>query len=233
MERLQKVMAHAGIASRRKSEEIISQGRVKVNGQVVTEPGMKVSSEDVLEVDGEIITSEKLVYILLNKPVGYISTVDDTHGRKTVLDLIKDVSQRIYPVGRLDLDTSGLLLLTNDGQLTYKLTHPGHEVDKTYLVEVDGYPGDYIYKKLENGIILEDGLTAPARIKNVRKKGNKTSFELTIHEGRNRQVRRMCEQIGYPVTGLKRIKIDFLTLDGLPDGKYRFLSNYEIKNLKK
>lgn len=231
-ERLQKVMAHAGVASRRKSEEIISQGRVKVNGKVITEMGTKVSDEDLIEVDGKIITREKKVYLLLNKPVGYITTVDDPRGRKTVIDLIEGVNQRIYPVGRLDFDTSGLLILTNDGDLTYKLTHPSHMVNKTYHVEIEGHAKQEKLDRLEKGIFLEDGLTAPARVEDVDYKKEKTDFNLTIYEGRNRQVRRMCEKIGHPVVNLKRIKFGFLTIDNLKLGQFRYLSNREINKLK-
>src|SRR5690554_990840 len=231
MERLQKVMAHAGIASRRKAEQLILEGRVKVNGETVRELGRKVSPEDFIEVDGKPIREEKKVYILLNKPVGYISTVDDPRGRRTVLDLVADVKERVYPVGRLDYDTSGLLILTNDGELTYKLTHPSFEVKKTYLVEVEGKPGKEL-ARLEKGVMLSDGMTAPAAVAEVKTDKNSTSFLLTIHEGRNRQVRRMCEAIGYPVKSLKRIKFAFLELADLPEGKYRYLTEKEIKNLQ-
>jgi len=232
MERLQKVMAHAGVASRRKCEEIISQGRVKVNGEVVTELGTKVSPDDLIEVDGQVIFQEKKVYLLLNKPVGYITTVDDPRGRKTVLDLIKGVPQRIYPVGRLDYDTSGLLILTNDGDLTYALTHPSHMIDKTYRVEVQGHPSPKELARLEKGVLLDDGITAPARIENLQKRRDTTVFEITIYEGRNRQVRRMCEFIGYPVENLKRIKFAFIELNGLAEGKFRFLNKEEVNKLR-
>lgn len=231
MERLQKVMAHAGIASRRKAEQLILEGRVKVNGETVRELGRKVSPEDFIEVDGKPIREEKKVYILLNKPVGYISTVDDPRGRRTVLDLVADVKERVYPVGRLDYDTSGLLILTNDGELTYKLTHPSFEVKKTYLVEVEGKPGKEL-ARLEKGVMLSDGMTAPAAVAEVKTGKNSTSFLLTIHEGRNRQVRRMCEAIGYPVKSLKRIKFAFLELGDLPEGRYRYLTENEIKMLQ-
>lgn len=231
-ERLQKVMAHAGVASRRKSEDIITQGRVKVNGEVVTELGTRVEPDDLIEVDGKAISQEKKVYILLNKPAGYITTVDDPRGRKTVLDLIDGVRQRIYPAGRLDYDTSGLLLLTNDGELTYTLTHPSHMIEKTYRVEVKAHPGPEKLGRLEKGIELEDGLTAPAVVEKISRKKNSTIFNLTIHEGRNRQVRRMCEHIGYPVIKLKRIKIGFLKINGLSEGEWRFLNEREVKGLK-
>lgn len=233
MERLQKVMAHAGVASRRKSEDIIQQGRVKVNGNIIRELGVKVSKDDTIEVDGQEINREKKVYVLLNKPTGCITTVNDPRGRNTVLDYIQRIKERIYPVGRLDYDTSGLLLLSNDGDLTYKLTHPSYEIDKVYQVEVPGYPSKVFFKQLEKGIRLEDGLTAPASVQDVLKKGDSTIFKLSIHEGRNRQVRRMCSQLGYQVKSLKRIGFAFLNLDGVSEGNYRFLSAREVNKLKK
>ncbi len=234
MERLQKVMAHAGVASRRKSEEIIKQGRVRVNGQIVTELGTKVDPDnDLIEVDGSSISREEEVYLVLNKPVGYITTVDDPRGRQTVLDLIKGVSQRIYPVGRLDYDTSGLLLLTNDGKLTYLMTHPSHMIEKTYRVEVSGHPGDRDLKKLMEGVELKDGVTAPAEVDLVRVKGKNTVFNLTIHEGRNRQVRRMCEAIGYDIIKLKRIRFGPLELNNLAEGNFRFLNKKELGKVRK
>ena len=232
-DRLQKVMAHAGVASRRKSEEIIKEGRVKVNGEVVTEMGVKVEPEvDEIEVDGEIISKEKRVYILLYKPLGYVTTVDDPRGRKTVLDLVDNVKQRIYPVGRLDYNTSGLLLLTNDGELTYVLTHPSYEIDKTYMVEAEGYVSDDKLQKLEKGVKLSDGITAPAEVNMQNRDSFTTQFELTIHEGRNRQVRRMCEKISNPVKKLERIKFANLNLDGLEPGDYRELTTKELKKLQ-
>ncbi|MEJ6951019.1 pseudouridine synthase [Natronospora cellulosivora (SeqCode)] len=232
MERLQKVMAHAGIASRRKSEKIIQEGRVKVNGEIVTKVGTKVNEDDSIEVDGQLISEEKKVYILLNKPRSYITTVDDPRGRKTVLDLIGSISQRIYPVGRLDYDTSGLLIMTNDGELTYLLTHPSHMIDKTYRVEVKGHPKTQELKQLERGVVLEDGLTAAAKIKKIEHHQDTTTFNLTIHEGKNRQVRRMCENIGYEVYKLKRISFAFLDLHGLKEGSFRELSNEEVAKLR-
>ncbi len=233
MERLQKVMAHAGIASRRKSEEIIAQGRVKVNGKVITTMGEKVDPQkDTIEVDGKVISKEKRIYLLLNKPTGYVSTVDDPRGRKTVLDLVGNISQRIYPAGRLDYDTSGLLILTNDGDLTYILTHPSFKVDKTYLVEVKGKvkPGDL--NRLNKGIKLEDGMTVPSQTKLISSNSGTTNFVMTIHEGRNRQVRRMCKKIGYQVKNLKRIGIGFLKIDELSEGEYRHLTDEEIEKFK-
>lgn len=233
MERLQKVMAHAGVASRRKSEKIIIQGRVKVNGKVVTELGTKVDPEnDLIEVDEQAITREKKVYLMLNKPPGYVTTVDDPRGRKTVLDLIKGVNQRIYPVGRLDYNTTGLLLLTNDGDLTHVLTHPSHMIDKKYLVEVKGRIKRKELQKFQNGIELKDGKTAPARINLIRKYNNKSIFTIIIHEGRNRQVRRMCKTIGYRILNLKRIAFAGLFLNSLSEGEFRYLKSAEINKLK-
>lgn len=233
MERLQKFMARAGVASRRKSEEIIKQGRVKVNGKTVTRMGCKVDPDtDKVEVDDRVISEEKKVYIMLNKPTGCVATVDDPRGRKTVLDYVSDIKLRIYPVGRLDYDTSGLLLLTNDGQLTYKLTHPSFEVKKTYLVDIEGRLSVSGKKMLEEGVELEDGITAPGEVEIVYKNEEKTIFLLTIHEGRNRQVRRMCQKIGHTVSSLKRVGLAFLNLDDLPEGDFRHLRSAEVEKLK-
>lgn len=234
MERLQKVMAHAGIASRRKSEDIIEEGRVKVNDKLVTKLGTKVDpKKDKIEVDDKLITREKRVYILLYKPKEYITTVDDPRGRKTVLDLIDNIEQRIYPIGRLDYDTSGLLLLTNDGDLTYVLTHPSYMIEKNYLVEAEGYVNDEKLERLEDGLELKDGLTAPAKSNLKERDKNRTVFTLTIHEGRNRQVRRMCKKIGHSVKELKRISFGPLDLKGLNKGEFRYLKEKEVNKLKK
>ncbi|MEC9490998.1 MAG: pseudouridine synthase [Halanaerobiales bacterium] len=233
MERLQKVMAHAGVASRRKSEEIIAEGRVKVNGEIVEEMGFKVDPEqDEIVVDGEVIREEKKRYILLNKPEGYITTVSDPEGRPTVMDLIPDLKQRLYPAGRLDYDSSGLLLMTNDGDLTYKLTHPKKEVDKKYRVLVQGKLSQEDFEKFEAGMIIDGQKTAPAKISNVNYKDEQTQFEIVIHEGRNRQVRRMVKIAGFSVISLKRIAFAFLTLKGVKEGEFRYLSNQEVDKLK-
>ncbi|MCK8816568.1 rRNA pseudouridine synthase [Natroniella sulfidigena] len=233
MERLQKVMAKAGVASRRKSEELITAGRVKVNGKVVTELGSKVDpSQDQIEVDGKRIQEENLVYILLNKPQGYVTTADDPHGRRTVLDLIK-VKQRVYPVGRLDYDTEGLLLLTNDGDVTYALTHPSHQITKKYIATVEGVPNQGNLKALERGIKLADGWTAPAKVEVVVDFNDKAILSLEIHEGRKHQVKRMCKAVGHPVQELKRIKMGPLELDDdLKLGEYRYLRKNEVKQLR-
>ncbi|MFO7820170.1 MAG: pseudouridine synthase [Halanaerobacter sp.] len=232
MERLQKVMAKAGVDSRRKCEEIIEAGRVKVNGDLVTELGTKVDpKEDQIVVDGKEIEKEKLVYILLNKPAGFITTVDDPKDRNTVMDLI-DVKQRVYPVGRLDQDTEGLLLLTNDGDVSYALTHPSHKVAKKYLATVEGVPNKNKLKSLEEGIKLSDGWTAPAESELVMDFNNKAIVSITLYEGRNRQVRRMFKAVGNPVQDLKRIKVGPLSLDdNLKLGQSRYLRKDEIEEL--
>lgn len=231
--RLQKYLAEAQVASRRKSEEIILAGRVSVNDKIVTELGTKVESEvDIVKVDGKIVEiCEKLLYILLNKPEGCVTTVKDQFDRKSVLDYVSNVKERIYPVGRLDYDTSGLLILTNDGELTYKLTHPKHNVDKTYVADVDREPSVEDMKRFESGIIIDGRKTAPAKIK-IIKKGKLTSLEIKIHEGRNRQVRKMCAAINCNVVKLKRIALGNIELGALEKGKYRELNEKEINYLK-
>ncbi len=234
MERLQKVLAGAGIASRRHCEELILAGKIKVNGVVVRTLGSKVDPEkDKIEVEGKLlITEAPKIYIILNKPAGYVTTAYDPQGRPTVLDLVRDAGARVYPVGRLDFDTEGLLLLTNDGELTYALTHPKHEVGKTYLALVQGVPGPDKLKRFQKGLRLADGPTAPAKVRLMKTVRNNAWLEITIHEGRNRQLRRMCETIGHPVFRLKRIKLGFLTMDKLEEGKYRQLTKEEVSKLK-
>ncbi len=234
MERVQKVLARAGVASRRKCEEFILQGRVKINKKVINKLGTKVDpKKDIIEFDNKSIKmKEEKIYIILNKPVNYVTTMSDPRGRRTAADLVKKIPQRIYPVGRLDYDTEGLLLMTNDGELTYKLTHPSHEVQKTYLAVVKGFPDGQALNKLKSGILLEDGLTSPAEAKVLKKYKNSSMLQITIHEGRNRQVRRMCEAVGYPVLKLKRIQVAFLKLGNLKVGSYRNLTISEIEKLK-
>jgi len=234
MERLQKVIAQAGIASRRKSEELIKEGRVKVNGKVVTELGLKVSSSDRVEVNEIQIEKEEPVYFLLYKPRGVISSVNDEKGRKVVTDYFQHFKERIFPVGRLDYDTSGLLVLTNDGEFANLLMHPKSEIDKVYVAKVKGIPSKENLRKLEKGIRLEDGKTAPARVKLLSADNKKQSaiVEITIHEGRNRQVRRMFEAIGHDVLKLKRERYAFLTLNGLKTGDARELTPHEVKQLR-
>jgi len=232
--RLQKFLAEAGIASRRKSEELIAEGRVKVNGVVVTMQGVKVSSKDNIEVDGKKVQPErKKVYIMLNKPSGFVTTVKDQFNRKTVMDLICGVKERVFPVGRLDYDTSGLLLLTNDGDFTYKLTHPKHELKKIYIAEIEGIPSVEKLRKFENGLEIEDYVTAPAKIRILKQYTNKSRVEIIIHEGKNRQIRKMCDAIGHPVITLKRVAIEHLHLGNLKEGSWRHLKEKELEGFQK
>lgn len=235
MERLQKILAQAGVASRRNCEELIRQGRVKVNGTVVTEMGTKVDpKQDQILVDDKPINKEQLVYLLLNKPTGVITSLHDPQGRRVVTDLLAGIKERVYPVGRLDYDTSGLLLLTNDGELANRIAHPSYELDKVYRAWVKGTPSVKAIQKLASGILLEDGMTSPGEARMIRedKAAQESLLEITIHEGRNRQVRRMCEAIGHPVTRLERIKLGFLTLKGVKRGEYRHLTAQEVERLK-
>ena len=234
MERLQKVMAQAGIASRRKSEELIVNGKVKVNGVIVTELGTRVSSTDQIEVEGIQIVKEENVYFLLYKPKGVISTANDDKGRKTVVDFFPHIEERIYPVGRLDYDTSGAIILTNDGDFSYLMTHPKFEIKKKYIAKVKGIPSRENLRKLERGIELEDGMTAPAHVKmqSMDKKTQTAIVEITIHEGRNRQVRRMFDAIGCPVDSLKREEFAILSTRGLNAGEARELTIHEVKQLR-
>lgn len=232
MIRLQKYIADCGVASRRKAEELIKQGRVKVNGTVVNEMGIKVCDKDLVEVDGKVIKPEnKKVYILLNKPSGYVTTAKDQFGRPTVLDLLKGVRERVFPVGRLDYETTGLLILTNDGDFTYKITHPKHEIEKTYLATIKGIPTSEEISRFERGLKIEDYITAPAKLRIITKNEGTCVIEVTIHEGRNRQVRKMCEAIGHPVLSLKRISLGKLTLGNLAEGDWRELTPREVKSL--
>ena len=232
--RLQKYLSQSGVASRRASEEMIKQGRVFVNGKAITEMGYIVFENDTVAVDGSIVSkSEQKVYIMLNKPVGYVSTAKDQFGRPTVIDLVKGIKQRLYPVGRLDYDTSGLIILTNDGDFTYSLTHPKHEIDKIYEATVSGHPSEEDIKRFENGLVIEDYMTSKAQFKVKNKLDNKTIVEITIHEGKNRQVRKMCEAIGHKVMSLKRIAIGKVRLGDLEEGKWRELTAKELKLLGK
>lgn len=232
--RLQKFMAQCGVASRRKSEEIILDKRVKVNGLTVTELGFKVDpSKDIITVDGKLIKNkDRKVYIIMNKPKGYVTTVSDEYDRKTVLDLIKNIKERVYPVGRLDYDSSGLLILTNDGELAYRLTHPKHQVVKTYIATIKGKPDDEKLERFRHGIKIDGYITAEAEIEILNYVNEKSLIKVQIHEGRNRQIRKMCEAIGHPVVSLKRIAIGELELGTLKKGCWRFLNNEEIEYLK-
>ena len=235
MERLQKVIAHAGITSRRKAEELIVAGRVSVNGQFVKELGVQVSAKDRVEVDGVPIEQESPVYYMLYKPRGVISAVTDDKKRKVVLDFFTEVPERLYPIGRLDYETSGLLLLTNDGDLSQKLMHPKHEVDKVYVAKVKGIADKKQLLPLSRGIRIEGKKTAPARFEILSTDAaTQTSIvQLTIHEGRNHQVKNMLKAVGLPVQKLKREMYGSLTLAGLRPGEYRELTKKEVNELKK
>jgi 23S rRNA pseudouridine2605 synthase len=228
--RLAKYLAHAGVASRRAAEVLIAEGRVSVDSQLVTDPARDVGEENEVTVDGRPLAgAERRVMYAVNKPVGVLSTAQDTHGRPTVVSLVPEEGLRLYPVGRLDADTSGLILLTNDGELANRLTHPSFEVPKTYRVTLGGRPfADDALQALRDGVQLEDGMTAPAIVRRV----GGSVIELTIHEGRNRQVRRMCEALGKRVAELKRVQFGPLRLDGLPGGGHRRLSAREIERLR-
>lgn len=232
--RLQKILAEAGIASRREAEKIITAGRVRVNGHVVTELGQKFEPDTNITVDGKRIAGEKKVYYVFNKPRGVVTTMSDPEGRRTVADYLKDLPGRLFPVGRLDYNTEGLLLITNDGDLAQKLTHPSSEIKKTYVVKAPGIIPEEKLDLLRVGVKLEDGMTAPAVV-NLREHShecNYTIFDITIHEGRNRQIRRMCDFLGFPVRDLKRIKLGPLNLNNLARGKFRRLSEAETDLLK-
>lgn len=235
MERLQKVMAHAGIASRRKCEEIIQAGRVKVNGETIRELGTKVSNNDLIEVDNIPIYREEPRYFLLYKPKSTISAVSDDKDRPVVVDLIEEVEERIYPIGRLDFDTTGLLLLTNDGDFANILMHPSYQVPKTYIAKVSDIPTEKGINLLRRGIVIDGKKTAPAQVnvKSVNKENRTSIVELTIREGWNHQVKKMFEAINCPVSKLKRERFGFLDLGKLQPGEYRELTAFEVDKLKK
>jgi 23S rRNA pseudouridine2605 synthase len=226
--RLAKHLAHAGVASRRASEALVAEGRVSVDGRVVTDPARDVTGEEAIAVDGEAVRAPgaRVVYAL-HKPAGVVSTAADTHGRRTVVDLVPS-GQRLYPVGRLDADTTGLILLTNDGDLAYALTHPRFEVPRTYRARVEGRPGERALRALRAGVELDDGRTAPAQVRLV----GTHELELTIHEGRKRQVRRMCEAVGHRVVELRRVAFGPLRLGDLGAGRHRRLTAAEVERLR-
>ncbi len=233
-ERLQKLISRSGLMSRRKAEEAIRQGQVTVDGRPAQLGESADPEREEIRVAGEPISfSSPVRTLMLNKPTGYICSMKDPQGRRVVSDLLPDEFGRLYPVGRLDYNTEGLLLLTNDGALAQHLTHPRHHVPKTYLVKVRGYLGLPGQKKLESGVRLDDGLTAPAKISNLRRSGRNCWFELTLREGRNRQVRRMCEAVGLPVVRLKRVALGGLSLGELESGTCRLLTEGELVDLKK
>lgn len=232
--RLQKYMAEAGIASRRKAEELILEGKVKVNGKIVDELGIKiVPNKDIVEHNGKKVVLEKeYVYILLNKPIGYVTTVKDQFNRDSILDLVK-TNKRIVPVGRLDMYTSGAIILTNDGDFVYKVTHPKHEIEKTYTVTIKGIVKNNEVEELKKGVKIEDYITKPAKVKILKtdEEKNVSRLEITIHEGKNRQVRKMCEAIGHKVLALHRSKIAGIGVKDLELGKWRYLTKNEVKKI--
>lgn len=230
--RINKYIAASGICSRRKADVLVDQGKVSVNGQVLMEKGYEVKPGDRVEVEGRVLeSSSKKYYYLVNKPVGYVTTVSDPEGRPTVVELVPDTGERLFPVGRLDINTSGLLIITNDGDLTNRLTHPSHELTKTYLARVEGIMGIKEAKMMEKGIRLKEFTTAPAKVKLIRHNKNSTLVEISIHEGKNRQVRRMFKAIGHPVMELERIAIGNIN-SRLPEGGCRKLNPNEVKYLK-
>lgn len=237
--RLQKILSAAGVASRRLSEDLIAQGRVSVNGHVVTAPGTKADpSRDDIKVDGRRITSQpRRVYILMNKPRGYVTTRSDPQGRPTVMDLITRVREYVYPVGRLDYDSEGLLLLTNDGDLAARLTHPRHEVERVYEARVRGVPDAHEVERLARGVVIEGRRTAPARVRLIHvrdtESGSQAMVEIALHEGRQRQVRKMFDAVGHPVVRLRRVAIGPIADDALRPGDYRELTSAELARLQR
>ena len=232
VERLQKIIANSGYCSRRKAEKLILSGKVSVNGEVINTLGSRASYSDTIIINGVTLKLEPKEYVLLYKPRGVVSSVSDDKGRKTVVDIVES-ENRLYPVGRLDYDTSGVLLLTNDGELTNLLIHPSHEVEKVYIVKIDDVINPELVKSLAKGVMVDGKKTGKARvkIKKIDKKKKSSIIELTIYEGRNHQVKKMFEAIGYKVSKLKRERFAGLTLDGLTSGQYRHLSIKEVKKL--
>ncbi len=234
--RLQKYLASCGVASRRKCEELILEGKISVNGKVVNEMGIKIDpTVDKVIYCGKLVHNEdKMVYILLNKPIGYVTTAKDQFNRDTVLNLVK-VKERVVPVGRLDMYTSGAIILTNDGDFVYKVTHPKHEITKTYTVTLNGIIENEAVEKLRKGVEIDDYITRPAKVKilKIDKEKEISRLEITIHEGKNRQVRKMCETVGSKVIALHRSKIGNIEVKNLEIGKWRYLNNYEIEDLLK
>ena len=233
--RLQKYLAECGVASRRKAEELILAGKVKINGEVVTELGTKINpSRDKVMYNNQIVKVEKRkVYILLDKPAGYISAAKDQFDNPSILHLVKDIKVRLYPVGRLDKDTTGAIILTNDGDFSYKLTHPKHEVSKTYIAEVEGVPTAEEMRTFAKGVYIDGKKTYPAKIRIVKETKKNSIVEIIIHEGRNRQVKKMCEEIGHKVVTLHRQAIGKIVIDGVKEGKYRCLTQKEINELSR
>lgn len=234
--RLNKFLAHAGVCSRREADRLVSEGGVRVNGRIVEELGLKVDpSRDRVDVRGRPVRAgdERPVYILLNKPAGHVVTVQDPFGRPTVMDLVPKIGARVYPVGRLDAESEGALLLTNDGEMAVRLTHPRYGVGKVYEVAVDGEPREEDMEKLRRGIFLDGRKTAPARVRVLLRRARRTVLQVGIHEGRKRELRKMFEILGYPVARLVRVEFAGLTLDGLRPGQWRSLKKKEIEALQK
>ena len=234
MMRLQKYLAMSGVASRRASEKLIAEGHVAVNGQVITEMGVQVDeAADRVTVDGEpVFIEEEKHYLAYYKPVGEVTTVSDPEGRATVMDKFRDYPVRLYPVGRLDFDSEGLLLLTNDGDMMQRLLHPSHEVEKAYLAKVSNHVPEEALRRLRSGVQLDGRLTSPASVRLIRYEAFDTVVLVTIHEGRNRQVRRMFEAVGHQVVSLKRVGFGPVSLGDLPRGQWRQLTPVEIRKLK-
>lgn len=231
--RLQKFMSMCGVASRRKSEEMILQGLVRVNGEIVQELGTKIDPVyDLVSVNGRVLRLEHTVTLALFKPVGVMCTNNDPEGRLTIQAFVKDVPVRLYHIGRLDYDTEGLILMSNDGELANMLMHPRHEIEKTYLVTCQGILSANSVKQLREGIQLEDGMTAPAQVTIIKKNHDQTVFRITIHEGRNRQVRRMLTAVGHDIRQLRREKVGNITLEGLQSGNWRVLTDLELETLR-
>lgn len=233
-ERLQKVLAHAGVASRRVCEQMTIDGKVMVNGRVITQLGSKVDPQhDIIKVNGKIVKlKEEKVYYILNKPRGYLSSVSDDRGRKTVIDLMGSVTERIYPVGRLDYNSEGLLILTNDGTLANRIMHPRYQMRKFYLVEIDGFFDQNALDEMRSGVKLADGVTSKAYVEVLQSAPTKSLIKIGIHEGKNRQIRRMCQALGFSVKRLIRTQIGPIKLGSLPKGAYRPLTIEEIGKLK-
>lgn len=235
--RLQKILSEVGITSRRKAEELISEGRVIVNGKVAVIGTKADISRDYIKVDGKLITGPeketRKVYIMINKPKGVVTTLSDPEGRPTVKDFLKGVKYRIFPVGRLDYDSEGLLLLTNDGDFANAVLHPSQHISKTYLVKIKGIIGDRAIEKLKHGVRLEEGITFPAQVKRVRPSEKNSWIEITIYEGKKRQVRRMLECVGHPVIALRRVGINGLKLKRLKTGEIRYLTYGELQRIRK
>jgi 23S rRNA pseudouridine2605 synthase len=229
--RLNSFLARAGVASRRRADELILDGRVRVNGEA-GQLNTVVDAHDLVEVDGQRVERQPLVYVLLNKPTGIVTTASDPQGRPTVVDIV-DHGVRVVPVGRLDVNTTGAILLTNDGRLAHRLAHPRYGVPKVYEVDVEGSPAPAAIDALRGGVELEDGRTAPAKVRVVRRDTRLSRLEVTLHEGRNRQVRRMCEAVGHPARRLRRTRYAGLDLSGLAAGEWRELTSAEIAALRR